>query len=1586
DQQSLQNAHQPAADLKTQRQAAQDQLTSAYNKTLNSLAADPTLLISEEQTQAATLAQSYQAAKDSLSSDKTPNAQTIADALAAGLQTITYTPGTALADQKKAADSQVSDAAQAVITDISNDPTLTVSAVQSQTDAVTTAAKAITDKITDAQNAETIKNLIADVKAVLATNHTPGQAVDGQQSAANTAVSGAGTQTNQAIQNDPTLDQATKDAQKAKVNQIVKDALAKINADTQAAQIEADKNQATSDISQAHQAGQAVTGQQSTAIASLTTEAGKVSDAIDADGQLTDDQKTKQKADVATDLDAGKANINKATTADTINQALAAAISKVDSDHQTGDTIQQQKATAVQNLKTEADQIKAAIAADPTLDNAAIAAQQANVGTTLDKAISNIQADTVTDAQTISQLQTAGKLNIDNQHQVNTVSLAQQIINARATLLSNHDDVKAAINAEKTLTNATKATQQGNLDAAYNKADSNIQNATTAQQVEDYLAAGQTADNATFVVGATLTAQRTSALNALATAAQGTNILIAIDQTLTNAQKQAQRAQVTAAVQAGQAALADNQTPDAQAIADALTNARNSIYDLHKANSQTVDQQSTTYQGQLDQELTTIQGNIDADKTLTSSAKTSQKTAAQTAHDQGITALQKASSAQAVLDAYNAAVTNVDGSHQPGVDLATQKAAANAALALTAKTTKTDVTKDPTLLTADQVNQRAKIDGDLSQAATAINNAADADAIIAAQQAWNGTLTTDHVTGTPLATQQAQKIADLNQYAGSDTNPVGVWAAIDADPTLTDADKATQKAALAATLKSYTDKVTAQTFAQAVVDVTSKAQSDLLADHTVGLSLDDQKAAAKKDTGLTATQVQKNIAAEPTLNTAQITTEVANVTSTLTSVNQKIDSATTAQAILDAKNQGNIDINKQFVVGDPIADQIAAAKAAVATKSDDVQAGIEADPTLTKAERITQEDNIKAYLLTLDLPFSNATTAQQIIGVKETAIDKIQSLHVAGSTLELQRDNAKGALDTVANQVLQTITDDKSLTDEAKAAQRQDVANPLAAGHTAIDQAADAQAIFDQQASQTTAIQAQHKVAEDVQVQWQAAKEAFQTEHDTVYNAIVADQTLTNDQRQSQLKAVDQTLLAANAALANAITAQNILDVKTAQIKAIDGNHVPGLKISDQVTQAKQALSDLKDQLSSAVAGDNNLVNTSKAARQALLISDLAKYQGELDTAGNDSATTGQIILNILNYGKNALQNDRKSDDGVGASVDQTLDQQKASAKAQIQALTKTVQGKINIDNSLSQQMIDDQTASNSKIASQALTDLDGALNAQDLADKLQTALTALNKVYQTNPTSFSDQQNQAKAALKATYEEVKKAINTDPSLTSAVKASQVAQLDNALLSGTNQISGANKAVDLNTIIPVVTKAVTDVHQADNLEEQRQNLQNWYNSRVQALAATESAKPILANEQSALDQAITQAETALQTQITNAPDADTLVALGKSGLTTFTNLTLQVNQAQARNAVTTTANTEIAKVQKDTSLTKSGATGQDAQVSQINQTLTNVLANIASATTVAQASKAQSDGITALQKIYTPASQSFDQQNQAAQA
>ena len=592
-------------------------------------------------------------------------------------------------------------------------------------------------------------------------------------------------------------------------------------------------------------------------------------DAIDANNDLTAEEKAKAKEDAKAKADAAKTAIDNATTNDAVTQAKTNGATSVDSVNPTAEAKPAAKKAIDDALKAKND----AIDANNDLTDEEKTAAKADAKAKADAAKQTIDNATTNDA--VTQVKNDGATSVDS---VNPTPVAKPA--AKKVI---DDALKAkndAIDANNDLTAEEKAKAKEDAKAKADAAKQTIDNATTNDAVTQVKNDGATSVDS---VNPTPVA-KPAAKKVIDDALKAKNDAIDANNDLTAEEKAKAKEDAKAKADAAKQAI-DNATTN-----DAVTQAKND-------GATSVDSVNPTAQAKpvakkaIDDALKAKNDAIDARADLTDEEKTAAKADAKAKADAAKTAIDNATTNDAVTQAKNDGATSVDSVNPT----AQAKPAAKKAIddALKAKNDAIDANNDLTAeeKTAAKADAKAKADA----AKTAIDNATTNDAVTQAKN--DGATSVDSVNPTAQAKPAAKKAIDDALKAKND--------AIDANNDLTDEEKTAAKAdakAKADAAKQAIDNATTN----AVVE---KAKNDGATSVDSVNPTPVAKPAAKKAVEDALADKIKEIEANNDLTDEEKATAKQEAQNKAAAAKQAIDNATTNAGVDQAKANGTTEVN-----------------------------------------------------------------------------------------------------------------------------------------------------------------------------------------------------------------------------------------------------------------------------------------------------------------------------------------------------------------------------------------------------------------------------------------------------------------------------------------------------------------------------------------------------------------------------------------------------------------------------------------------------------------------------------------------------
>ncbi|WP_424320523.1 DUF1542 domain-containing protein [Lacticaseibacillus chiayiensis] len=775
---------------------------------------------------------------------------------------------------------------------IDSDPTLDASEKKTQKDAVaaeTAKAKTVVDQ---AQDDNGVKQAKAAGIATIDAQHRSGKSLDLRKANAKKNINDKVAQVTAAIDQDTTLATPEKDAQK----QAAADEAVKAKTAIDLAQTIEAINQATTDGSKAiddqHQSRADFDKQKEQAKQAIDDEAAKANAAIDQDSTLTAAEKKTQKQAVLDAAAKAKTAIEQAKDADEADQKQADGIKAIDGQHQFGIALTKQKATAKQAIDDEAANVKGDIDQDVTLTAAEKKTQKQVVDDEAAKVKSAL--DAAKDADGVIQIQSDGIKAVDDQHQAGTdlavrKAEAQKAIDAEATLETD------VIDQDVTLISSEKAIQKQAIKDKATAAKDAIIKAQDMDGVNQAEADGIKAIDSVHQSGMLLDTRKTDAKQAIDAELTKVNQTIDHDVTLTGAEKTAQKqAAANAATTAKNAIDAAGDADTVDQVKDdglkAIAGAHQSrtLLDTHKANAKHA----------IDAAAAKVAAAIDQDATLTVADKALQKQAVTDEATKAKVSIDAAKDADAIDQAQNDGVKQINAQHQLGTALDVRKDDAKQAINAQAEKIRDAIDRDATLTTAMKQAQKQAVADEVTKAKTAIDAGKSADMVDQAKVDGIKAIADQHQTGKTLADRRS----DAKKAIADDAKKVA--QAIDQDVTLTNADKDAQKQAVNDAADKAKQAIDTAQGADAVDQAIANGSKHIADQHQAGTALATRKDDAKKVIDAEAAKIANDIDQDITLTAAEKQTQKQNVVNEAAKAKAAIDGAQDAEGVVTIQADG----------------------------------------------------------------------------------------------------------------------------------------------------------------------------------------------------------------------------------------------------------------------------------------------------------------------------------------------------------------------------------------------------------------------------------------------------------------------------------------------------------------------------------------------------------------------------------------------------------------------------------------------------------------------------------------------------------
>ncbi|MGF0648288.1 DUF1542 domain-containing protein, partial [Streptococcus pyogenes] len=848
---------------------------------------------------------------------------------------------------------------------INGDDTLDKATKEAQVKEADKALAAGKDAITKADDADKVGAAVTEHTPKIKAAHKTGDLKKVQEEA-NQALDKAAEKERGEINNDITLTAKDKEQQLKEVETALTKAKAKVAEAKTADAINDARDKGVATIDAVHKAGQDLGARKSGQVAKLEEAAKATKDKISADPTLTSKEKEEQSKAVNAELKKAIEAVNAADTADKVDDALGKGVTDIKNQHKTGDPVVARREAHGKQLDRVAQETKDAIEKDPTLTTEEKAKQVKDVDAAKERGMAKL-----TEAKNADELDKAygeGVTDIKNQHK------SGDPIEARRGLHNKSIDevaqaTKDAITADTTLTEAEKETQRGNVDKEATKAKEELAKAKDADALDKAYGDGVTSIKNQHKSGKGLDVRKDEHKKALEAVAKRVTAEIEADPTLTPEVREQQKAEVQKELELATDKIAEAKDADEadKAYGDGVT----AIENAHVI-GKGIEARKDLAKKDLAEAAAKTKALIIEDKTLTDDQRKEQLLGVDTEYAKGIENIDAAKDAAGVDKAYSDGVRDILAQYKEGQNLNDRRNAAKEFLLKEADKVTKLINDDPTLTHDQKVDQINKVEQAKLDAIKSVDDAQTADAINDALGKGIENINNQYQHGDGVDVRKATAKGDLEKEAAK------VKALIAKDPTLTQADKDKQTAAVDAAKNTAIAAVDKATTADGVNQELGKGITAINKAYRPGEAVKARKEAAKADLEKEAAKVKALIAKDPTLTQADKDKQTAAVDAAKNTAIAAIDKATTAEGINQELGKGITAINKAYRSGEGVKARKEAAKADLEKEAAKVKALITNDPTLTKADKAKQTEAVAKALKAAIAAVDKATTAEGI--------------------------------------------------------------------------------------------------------------------------------------------------------------------------------------------------------------------------------------------------------------------------------------------------------------------------------------------------------------------------------------------------------------------------------------------------------------------------------------------------------------------------------------------------------------------------------------------------------------------------------
>ena len=814
----------------------------------------------------------------------------------------------------------------------------------------------------------------------------------------------------------------------------------------------------------------------------------------------------------------------------------------------------------------------------------------------------------------------------------------------------------------------------------------------------------------------------------------------------------------------------------------------------------------------------------------------------------------------------------------------------------------------------DQTNKVA------DEAMKEIKAAQTNDAVKSAETA--GLDNINNITIPTLVQKQQEAIDELNAARDAKNS------AIDNATDLTTDEKNNLKDKVQAAYSNAVSNITSATTDEAVttakengiaaikdIEIPTKSQAKEQATTDLNTAVDDAKKAIDQDSNLTDEEKQ---AAKDQID------------SDAKKAQEAIDNAKTDDEVKTAVDNGQLAIDKDVAN--------AAIDNAVAGKKDEI-----AKSPLTDEEKSALNNEVDQKAQDAKEAINNATTSEAVTTAQDNGIKNINDTEVP--TESTAKEAAKKAIAEAA-EVKNNAIDSSNLTDEEKAALKQEVTDAQNAANTAIDNATTNAAVTE---AEDNGIKAINGI--EIPTKSPAKDQATTDLNDAVNDAkkaIDQDNNLTDAEKQAAKDQIDSDAKKAQEAIDNAKTDD---EVKT----AVDNGQ---LAIDKDVANAA---------IDNAVAGKKaEIAKAPLTTDEANALNDLVDQEAKAAKKAIDSATTIPAVEDAKNTGVAAIN------DIAVPTTSSTKDQANQTIDDALANKIKEINDATNLSDKQKQDLIDQANEE----AAKAKENIKNATSNEAVNKATTDGVDAIANV--TVP-SLDDAKKDASQVIDDVLKQKEDEINNASHLTEQEKQDLINQAQNAANEAKDKINQATTNDDVATERDTGAEKIANIV-VPSLEDAKDKATKAIDDALADKTKEINAQTHLSDqEKKDLIKQITGIADKAKDKINNDSNDAEVAKDEKDGIDAIVDTKVPGLEDRKQNAIKSldeAKSTKLAQIDEATHLT---ADEKDNLTQQVDAEYNKALDNINKATTNDDADKASADGVEAILNIAVP---SLDEKKQ----
>ncbi|HEQ8392299.1 TPA: DUF1542 domain-containing protein, partial [Streptococcus pyogenes] len=842
------------------------------------------------------------------------------------------------------------------------------------------------------------------------------------------------------------------------------------------------------------------------------------------------------------------------------------------------------------------------------------------------------------------------------------------------------------------------------------------------------------------------------------------------DVTLTDAEKATAKAKVEAQLQEAKGKAKESKSfDDLKNIQDKFNSEL-----PHTPGKPLKDQQSDAI-AELEKKQQEIEKAIEGDKTLPRDEKEKQIADSKERLKSDTQKVKDAKNADAIKKVFEEGKVNIPQAHIPG-DLNKDKEKLLAELKQKAADTEKAIDSDKTLTAKEKEEQKAKTKEELQKATEAVGAIDNREELDKKVPELKKAIEDTHVKGN-LEGVKNKAIEDLKKVHDETV------AKINGDDTL---DKATKEAqvkeadkALAAGKDAITKADDADKVGAAVTEHTPKIK----AAHKTG-DLKKVQEEANQALDKAAEKERGEINNDITLTAKDKEQQLKEVETALTKAKDNVKAAKTADAINDARDKGVATIDAVHKAGQDLGARKSGQVAKLEEAAKATKDKISADPTLTSKEKEEQSKAVNAELKKAIEAVNAADTADKVDDALGKGVTDIKNQHKTGDPVVARREAHGKQLDRVAQETKDAIEKDPTLTTEEKAKQVKDVDAAKERGMAKLTEAKNADELDKAYGEGVTDIKNQHKSGDPIEARRGLHNKSIDKVAQATKDAITADTTLTEAEKETQRGNVDKEATKAKEELAKAKDADALDKAYGDGVTSIKNQHKSGKGLDVRKDEHKKALEAVAKRVTAEIEADPTLTPEVREQQKA-------EVQKELELATDKIAEA-----------KDADEADKAYGDGVTAIenahvIGKGIEARKDLAKKDLAEAVAKTKALIIEDKTLTDDQRKEQLSGVDTEYAKGIENIDAAKDAAGVDKAYSDGVRDILAQYKEGQ-NLDDRRNAAKEFLLKEADKVTKLINDDPTLTHDQKVDQINKVEQAKLDAIKSVDDAQTADAIN--------------------------------------------------------------------------------------------------------------------------------------------------------------------------------------------